>query len=576
MAQEIIKPRYPASTAIGGVWPYLASVGISEAMLQNCCIKKGTVKKLNSRQAVTVEIDAVEYENVPVWIHTDCGARLAAIKGVEAASPENYFKDAALMFPFPADTIIRSQDNSASTTIEPIVFVIVYTNPENSAKTALGVIQIIQNLNREFPANTAPFRTYRPYIQYRIKYWYYENMVEHVEYSRHYLWDVLGDKIASIPTMTPEGFALPFFPAENMTDEEKNYHLTPFLSGAFKLNDYSLNVVSSSRLGTYGTIGPLYYVDSGYIGFDTNIFAGDSFSMLAASSFCDQEYSPGWEGDLVYVDGGTYTGDINCKCNYGTIEFDYSVNTDRYLHASLSHVVAADQNNIWQYQLSTLSKFYGETVEIEQDYHLPDAPYRDYYSGQSIYTRNLELVFGLPGEDPLHIDVGIISSETYIGNPVRPSTPMGYFSSKEKTGLLFYEISYSFSDNFFIVGETYNLIKVAEYSRTMTAEGYAGPIDWNNSVIVATNVRYGYDVYDSIGIIGETGSVQYIINAFVAYHETFISDGFYSDKEDAALAANGIGWEYYYMSIPGQPNIEVEIVGLHFVPFNIDIALLES
>ena len=159
MQSEITFPKFPPKP---GDEPhkYLASVGVSAKDLGNCCIKKATVTAVRTRQTVDIDLGGVEYIDVPVWMHTDCGARTALISETESALPEDYFKDAALMFPFPGGVTVGDQ-----VTKTPEVLVIEHTDPETEVKTVHGVVHILQNIFSTFVDNMQAkgWSTYKPY-----------------------------------------------------------------------------------------------------------------------------------------------------------------------------------------------------------------------------------------------------------------------------------------------------------------------------------------------------------------------------------------------------------------------------
>jgi len=172
MQSEITFPKFPPKP---GDEPhkYLASVGVSAKDLGNCCIKKATVTAVRTRQTVDIDLGGVEYIDVPVWMHTDCGARTALISETESALPEDYFKDAALMFPFPGGVTVGDQ-----VTKTPEVLVIEHTDPETEVKTVHGVIHILQNIFSTFVDNmqTKGWSTYKPY--YLIEFYNDLSLVE--------------------------------------------------------------------------------------------------------------------------------------------------------------------------------------------------------------------------------------------------------------------------------------------------------------------------------------------------------------------------------------------------------------
>jgi hypothetical protein len=202
-------------------YEFLGSIGIRPGTLKNCYVRKATVTGLSSRQAVKISYvrDGVTLtlENVPVWIHTDIGTRLAMMKGVEQALPEDYFKDAALMFPFPG---IENRYFAPE-----VLILCVYDAIEN-IDNVLAVIHILQNITYAFPSNTTLSKTYGMYVKGRIG-WTNISAVTQYEY---FLYDIINNRIASIPVLSgmlvPE---LPFSDAEGLADTTQ---IDRFLAGS--------------------------------------------------------------------------------------------------------------------------------------------------------------------------------------------------------------------------------------------------------------------------------------------------------------------------------------------------------
>jgi len=161
MNDDAIKPNFPGREG-ADCYEYLASMGMKAGVLRFCCVKSGEVVGLTSRQSVIVRIDGDDFPDVPVWIHTDVGTRMAMIKGEELSTPEDYFKDSALMFPKgePGDY--------------PEVLVLVHR--EAGVETPVAVIQVLRNMQKEFPLIPlvpispaySPFPTYGMYALVNI------------------------------------------------------------------------------------------------------------------------------------------------------------------------------------------------------------------------------------------------------------------------------------------------------------------------------------------------------------------------------------------------------------------------
>ena len=164
------KPKYPAnSDTESGIYPYLASVGMLEQTLRYSCIEKMRVIAINSPQTVTViDSSGDTFPDVPVWIHTDVGSRLALIKGVENLTSEEYFKNAAHMFLFPG------------VGEETYTYVSVIAKTVDGVKVVYGVISVLSAFysntkkvvsqethtisSQNLPDLTTPWPTYRPYF----------------------------------------------------------------------------------------------------------------------------------------------------------------------------------------------------------------------------------------------------------------------------------------------------------------------------------------------------------------------------------------------------------------------------
>lgn len=218
----IEKPNFPAQGDPDNCFKYLASVGLTEEVLANCCVKKAEVTGLSAdMQSVTVLYNDVEYQNVPVWIHTDCGARAALVSEEEAVSPSEYFKDAALMFPFPRGTKVGVGNTPV---LPPEVLCVVRTTSEETQ--VLGVVHILQNILHGPEDLPIAHRTYRPFIK---------SVTAVIDppyvYTKYHLHDVFLNAPASIPTYDEFGVpCLPFIEALNLdSDTGINYFLASSL-----------------------------------------------------------------------------------------------------------------------------------------------------------------------------------------------------------------------------------------------------------------------------------------------------------------------------------------------------------
>lgn len=277
MEFEIIKPDFPPSDlTLSGVWPYLASVGVDKTILEDCCFKKGIVKKVSGRTTVTVEIDEEEYDDVPVWMHTDIGSRLSLKKEEEKEEPADYFKDAAFMFPLPKDIIVKDANYVNQTTLEPEVLALVHTDPETEAITVLGVVHILKSVLTDFSlARDKAFPTWKMYAVFQLTAvtLYHDDLPYRPYYdsfSEYAIIDVMESKIASVPTFLtldpfshiPSDPTLPFIEINGISGQEgdaENNALWYFLSNPRRLvleakDDSFTQFVINRNDGRFGII----------------------------------------------------------------------------------------------------------------------------------------------------------------------------------------------------------------------------------------------------------------------------------------------------------------------------------
>lgn len=171
MAYSVEKPKYPASgLAESGVYPYLASVGVTEEVLLNSCVRRMRVIAVTSSQTINVADEEEQvFQDIPVWVHTDIGARLALIKGEEATASD-YFKNAAFMF-----TLRGKSEETYSyvavltnrTTGQAIGVIDVLVAPLNEANIATHIMSH-QDLEQHMVQSnnlTRPRPTYTPYLR---------------------------------------------------------------------------------------------------------------------------------------------------------------------------------------------------------------------------------------------------------------------------------------------------------------------------------------------------------------------------------------------------------------------------
>lgn len=546
--------------AVVSPYKYLAGVTLTNTQLLNSCIKKGTVKKLNSRQTVTVEIDSVEYENVPVWIHTDCGARLAEVKGVEFTNPEDYFKDSALMFPMVSGTTFYDSYNVSHTSLAPEVFVIVQTVDE--VKTALGVIGIAQNLNRVFPTDENPFSTYRPYFLFAINRW---NITSAVPYETTWsLFDIITGEFAEIPSYGP---ALPMVEAKDLTDAQKTSLINPFLSGSIYIKPTTLVTTGTKRIGTDMGNDILDYLNPGSCYSEEGV--GDT---------------TGW--DVTESPTGTYNGTPRCDIDTGyftAIPGVYSVPSG-----------PTGESEVF---LGFNPGFYG----LHPDYSTPQ--WIDYVE-ERVYNSGV-LTIRLTGSGTgettsslvddgggkiLHVtnseDITLNASVTIVDNDVVTVSvfhhtfswesvsitayPPDYanfnttsYYNNDGTSTPFYEFFFHFADNLFfnpigyVLASPVYIVAEKDNSYNTLAEIISvaeidDPLDPHGDAVALSAVKYDEDKLFTDTLADFPQAVAKSLQAMVM------------SQEAEMIATNNI------------PYIKIEIKGLYFVPFNIDIALLEG
>jgi hypothetical protein len=200
----IVKPKIDAESN----YEYLAAAELDEFRAATCCIRKGIVTGIDTLNSVSLTIGTVDYSNIPVYIHTDVGARLSVIKSDINPDPLAYFKNAALMFPLPGGTPLGVLDDNLEYTTDPEVLVVVETTEEGQI-IPLYVCGIIKT---GLPNTSAPYPTYNAYI----------DMTIHIERTGvatgavetiKVVYDLINNCIAQMPTETAGVLGLPFIDA---------------------------------------------------------------------------------------------------------------------------------------------------------------------------------------------------------------------------------------------------------------------------------------------------------------------------------------------------------------------------
>lgn len=545
MAYEIVKPDFPFPA------PYLASVGFDEAILAECCIKKGVVKKLDSRQAVTVEIDAVEYENVPVWIHTDCGARLAAIKGIELSDPADYFKDAALMFPLQGSTTFYDHYGSNYTSLEPQVFVIVQTIDE--VKTVLGVIGIVQNINRAFPANESPFKTYRPCFLFAINRWDIFNS-EPFE-TTWSLFDIITGEFAQIPSSGP---ALPMVEAKDLTDAQKTSLINPFLSESIHIKPTTLVTTSTKRIGTGMGNDILDYLNPGSCYSEEGVedttgwdVVEDPTGTFNGTPRCDID-----TGYYTVVTGDTPTGESEVFIGYNP--GFYGLHPDYGTPQWINYI----EERVYNYGVLTI-RLTGYGAGETTSYLEPDGGgYIQHVTNAENISLNASVAIADNDAVTASVFHHTFSWEAVSMTGYPPCTWSTAYYNNDGTSTPFYEFFFHFADNLFfnpigyvlaspvyIVSETNNSsYAIAEI---ISVNEIDDPLDPHGNAVALSAVKYDEDKLFTGTLTDFPQAVSKSLQAMIM------------SQEAEMIATNNL------------PFIKIEIKGLYFVPFNIDIALLE-
>ncbi len=221
MVDTPIKPNFPPvpEDYDFDYYEYLASLGFTVGELKLTCLVEADVVGVDhiDNGTVSIRYNDITYSDIPVWVHTDQGARLAIMQEEEESFPIDYFRNAARMFVFPEGCTVQRWKPSgfswtpiegrgiqrnpysggwdgAEVTHAPLVRVlaryeIVEVDDEETLEVVdiLGVVEVIQNMywdfgtggesyTRNYNNNAHPqhyrtlgFPTYRPYIMVQIR-----------------------------------------------------------------------------------------------------------------------------------------------------------------------------------------------------------------------------------------------------------------------------------------------------------------------------------------------------------------------------------------------------------------------
>lgn len=238
---NIVKPTWPPLDSDTDIYEYLASVGFSESMFKSLCVKEAIVTEVASltTSTVTIEMDSIEYTDVPVWVHTDRGCRRRVILGTEANDPKSYFEGVGALFPMRGSSYHESVPYQwfglpgwGEVTRTPRVMVLSYISDE--IVYVLGVVSIIDSGvyesggNSIFDRRTYAHPTFSPMVLL------YETTGSVRSFS---LFDLLTGEIASIPNIDYTAF----IDAEGLYPLDYNY----VFEGAFQERFSSSNYYES-------------------------------------------------------------------------------------------------------------------------------------------------------------------------------------------------------------------------------------------------------------------------------------------------------------------------------------------
>jgi len=225
------------TTPVKPTFPFLASVGLSVSDLQICCIKEVEIIAITESEIVTVEYLGNEYDDIPIWMHTDYGTRRRVLQDAEASAPD-YFERAALQFCLPGGLYFQEYPGLTVRTSENPTAIAIVRNT-GTVETVLGIIGISQHGkqplsgdNQYHVNNAKGWPSYLPCTMIT------ETLTTVFGTTdRIVLWDMLNNKIAN----APNALFTALLDADYATVITDYYH---FLDQAIKLNgsDISYNV----------------------------------------------------------------------------------------------------------------------------------------------------------------------------------------------------------------------------------------------------------------------------------------------------------------------------------------------
>jgi hypothetical protein len=545
---EIITPSFPKPTP-DDYWKYLATIGLDEKVLRHCCVKKAKVVKLNSRQTITVECDGAEYQDVPVWVHTDCGARKALLKGEEAVDPETglvdpemYFKDAALMFPLPEDTIYWFDENE-EVSLRPNVLALSYSDPESSGAEIIGIIGVISSLDRTVSDLPRPlFPTYRAYYLFEV----FLGSAPESGPKRTCLFDVMENKIATIPAYTDgSGPTLPMVEARVLQASASSdlAGINTFLANSRFLKANALLVTSTPAGTTPGNYGStsIYYGDDGPI--------TPAFELVESvgGTIYDQSYIRTYAG--LYDDSWYHSDYANTPTSGG------------WYHTIQNYLATVNSGTRYTITPTLLDV----PVSITIGRHVVTNIFKDHYHGGPWYitessTEEYSFVSTSTIPGGISTPQTITTNGTYNTTGI-PNEAIGFFGlPPEETGVEVIE-------DLIVNGSNYYF----DFNRNLVTDMfYYGGINFYEkmtSTLTFTNgdIEHEYSyTYPSPNIYGVS---CFSANSFLqssSLHDIIIAEILDFSQE--------LGYTQHYL----QSRIKtIKVKELHFVPYDSRIALLE-
>lgn len=595
---------------------YLAKVDFTEAELDRLCVKKAEVIGVSSRQSVKILCEGKEYEDVPVWMHTDCGARHWYMKGLEAVEKGNepptastaaeYFKDAALMFPFPGNVLVQESPYEQFQTITPYVLVVFLRidrePPAEDEYIAKGVINILSSVRWEHPDPTA-HKTYRPFLKFRFR---HRLNVSTILHSRTYLYDLLEERVAKIPTWNydKQAWELPIKDLGNLADDVVTQELALFLDDAVYIPESRLvlNALTKEHHGTTASgVESIFPYQNGW-----------------QVSTCNGEtLNPGWEGTYTPANerAGGWEYDFSCKCGFGTIYESALKYQDQSFHTNITYFShykggpdkQSSLENVENYATFSLGRYRDFTVDAETEWiSAAGECVCGYNSGYADMTTSARYRAVMPDQEPVIFILEGIRNQSWIiapecfTNSITPDYPeitcavdIGnteygwHIAEKNISGKLWFEVGATFRGNFFLECDTVNLLHAASYTQqarvtTVRTEGvsygfpyisYVSTITVDYPFIESDINRVAFDGQTGRGFLNPGPAMLFITNVIADYHDALIAANYFNSNQDTLINNVGIGWCYLYMNPPETIKAEIALQGLYFVPFNRELAL---